>query len=211
MFANLQFESAPVAIGVSAQQLTGHFQTDTADPPRLSGRLPPRRKLSGGRLNQPRHLLRLPGDAPAWFTVKVRGFCRRRMSYRTCTHFPAVPAGFWLTRACRLSSVGFVFAAMLAPSGLMAQPSALVYSANSSADYSTTIAQGSLFVVFGYNLGPATLVQVSSFPLPNVLSGTSVTVTFGSTTLNCPMIYTSSAQVAAIRVLKRFGGSARFT
>ena len=66
------------------------------------------------------------------------------------------------------------------------------------ADYSTTIAQGSLFVVFGYNLGPANLVQVSAFPLPNVLAGTSVTVQSGSTTLNCPMIYTSNAQVAAI-------------
>ena len=90
-------------------------------------------------------------------------------------------------------------------------PPPLVSSANSSASYSTTIAQGSLFVVFGNNLGPASLVQVSAFPLPNILSGTSVTVTSGSTKLNCPMIYTSSAQVAAIRVLKRFGGSARFT
>jgi uncharacterized protein (TIGR03437 family) len=121
------------------------------------------------------------------------------MSYRTCAHFPAVQAGFSPTRACRLLSVGFVFTAMLAPSGLMAQPSALVYSANSSADYSTTIAQGSLFVVFGYNLGPANLVQVSAFPLPDVLSGTSVTVTSGTTTiLNCPMIYSSNTQVAAI-------------
>jgi len=47
-------------------------------------------------------------------------------------------------------------------------------------------------------MGPADLVQVSAFPLPNVLSGTSVTVTSGSTTLNCPMIYTSFGQVAAI-------------
>lgn len=74
----------------------------------------------------------------------------------------------------------------------------VVYSANNSADYSTVIAQGSLFVIFGYSLGPATLAEVSSFPLPNVLAGTSVTVTSGSTTLNCPMIYTSSGQVAAI-------------
>ena len=71
-------------------------------------------------------------------------------------------------------------------------------SANNSADYSTTIAQGSLFVVFGQNLGPANFIQVSAFPLPNVLSGTSVTVTSGTTTLQCPMIYTSSGQIAAI-------------
>jgi uncharacterized protein (TIGR03437 family) len=55
-----------------------------------------------------------------------------------------------------------------------------------------------LFAVFGYYLGPANLVEVSAFPLPNVLSGTSVTVTSGSTTLNCPMIYTLIGQVAAI-------------
>src|SRR5580704_576141 len=90
--------------------------------------------------------------------------------------------------------------ATVAPPGLSAQAQSppFVDSANNSADYSTTIAQGSLFVVFGYYLGPASLVQVSAFPLPNVLAGTSVTVKSGSTTLNCPMIYTSNAQVAAI-------------
>jgi uncharacterized protein (TIGR03437 family) len=77
-------------------------------------------------------------------------------------------------------------------------PPPTVRSANNSADYTTTIAQGSLFVVFGYNLGPANLVQVSAFPLPNTLAGTSVTVSSGPTTLNCPMIYTSAGQVAAI-------------
>ena len=37
------------------------------------------------------------------------------------------------------------------------------------------IAQGSIFIVFGSNLGPANLVQVSSFPLPTSqgLAGTS--------------------------------------
>jgi uncharacterized protein (TIGR03437 family) len=73
-----------------------------------------------------------------------------------------------------------------------------VKSANNSADYSTTIAQGSLFVVFGDSMGPSPLVEVTMFPLPKALSGTSVTVTSGATTLDCPMIYTSNAQVAAI-------------
>ena len=77
-------------------------------------------------------------------------------------------------------------------------PPPFVNSANNSADYSTTIAQGSLFVVFGENLGPAGLVEVSAFPLPKTLAGTSITVTSGSATLDCPMIYTSAAQVAAI-------------
>ncbi len=74
----------------------------------------------------------------------------------------------------------------------------MVISANNSADYSTTLAQGSLFVIFGSSLGPATLAEISAFPLPNVLAGTSVTVTAGSITLDCPMVYTSAGQVAAI-------------
>jgi len=99
-----------------------------------------------------------------------------------------------------ISIFSFVLTTILASPGLSAQsgPPPFVNSANNSADYSATVAQGSLFVVFGYNLGPADLVQVSAFPLPNVLSGTSVTVTSGSTKLDCPMIYTSIGQVAAI-------------
>ena len=48
------------------------------------------------------------------------------------------------------------------------------------------IAQGSIFVVFGQELGPATLVQVSSFPLPTSqgLAGTSIRVTVGGTTVD---------------------------
>jgi uncharacterized protein (TIGR03437 family) len=95
--------------------------------------------------------------------------------------------------------IGFVGLAVLAHFDLRAQSSdPIVFSANNSADYSTTIAQGSLFVVFGFSLGPATLVQVSTFPLPNMLSGTSVTVTSGASTLNYPMVYASNGQVAAI-------------
>src|SRR5437879_2754349 len=62
------------------------------------------------------------------------------------------------------------------------------------------IAQGSLFVIFGAEMGPGSLVQQSGCPLPRTqgLSGTSVQVTVNGTTVNCPMIYTSAGQVAAI-------------
>ena len=93
---------------------------------------------------------------------------------------------------------GFLFLAMLASPVLRAQFPPYVISANNSADYSTTIAQGSLFVLFGDSMGPMPLVQATTFPLNNTLAGTSVTVTSGSTTLNCPMIYTSAGQVAAV-------------
>lgn len=60
------------------------------------------------------------------------------------------------------------------------------------------IAQGSLFVVKGTNLGPATLAIATVFPLPPSIGGTSVTVTVGSTTVNAVMYYSLAAQIAAI-------------
>jgi uncharacterized protein (TIGR03437 family) len=62
------------------------------------------------------------------------------------------------------------------------------------------IAQGSIFVVYGSNLGPANLVDVTALPLPTTagLAGTSITITVGATAVTAPMIYTSAGQVAAI-------------
>src|ERR1700679_4113114 len=70
--------------------------------------------------------------------------------------------------------------------------------AGNAADFSTTIAQGSSFVVVGSSLGPATPVTVSTFPLSNTVSGTSVTITSGLAKLNCPLTYTSQDEVKAI-------------
>ncbi len=60
------------------------------------------------------------------------------------------------------------------------------------------IAQGSLFVVFGSNMGPAALQQISAFPLPATLAGTSLTATVGATSVKPLMVYTSAGQLAAI-------------
>lgn len=62
------------------------------------------------------------------------------------------------------------------------------------------VAQGSIFTVTGSGLGPSTLQQVESYPLPTTqgLGGTSISITSGGATTNCPMIYTSAGQVAAI-------------
>lgn len=61
------------------------------------------------------------------------------------------------------------------------------------------IAQGSIFVIFGNNMGPASLIQAGA-PRPTAagLSGTRVQVTVGATNYDAPMIYTSARQVAAI-------------
>ena len=46
-----------------------------------------------------------------------------------------------------------------------------------------SLAQGSIFTVFGSNMGPAALAQSTSFPLPTDLAGTSVKVTVGGTSI----------------------------
>jgi len=61
-----------------------------------------------------------------------------------------------------------------------------------------SIAQGSIFTIFGSNLGPSQLVQSSSYPLPNQLAGVSVSVTQGSNTLAAIPIVVLNSQVSAI-------------
>ncbi len=62
------------------------------------------------------------------------------------------------------------------------------------------IAQGQIFVLYGTNMGPATIVQPTSLPLPVLLGGTSVKITgIGSGTVyNAPLIYALNTQVAAV-------------
>ena len=74
----------------------------------------------------------------------------------------------------------------------------IIFGAENSASYSVNIAQGSLFVVYGANIGPAQLVQTSSYPVPTQIGGTSISVTSGSTTVPCPMVYAVSGAAAAV-------------
>ena len=59
------------------------------------------------------------------------------------------------------------------------------------------LAQGGIFTVFGYGLGPAAL-QSATFPLPTTLGGTSIKVTAGGVAVDAIMVYTLASQVAAI-------------
>jgi uncharacterized protein (TIGR03437 family) len=61
-----------------------------------------------------------------------------------------------------------------------------------------SIAQGSIFTIFGSNLGPAQYVQSGSFPLANQLSGVSVSVVQGTTTLAAIPVGVVASQVSAI-------------
>jgi uncharacterized protein (TIGR03437 family) len=73
-----------------------------------------------------------------------------------------------------------------------------VTSVANSASYSPVLAQGSIFVAFGYNLAPGQLQQAASYPLPSQISGTSIKISSGGLRLTCPMFYVSYSQVAAV-------------
>jgi len=81
----------------------------------------------------------------------------------------------------------------------LGQPTPFVNSVVNSASYSVhPIAEGSIFTVFGFNLGPSQIVHANSYPLQPLLGGTSINVTAGGRTFNCPMIYSLDVQAAAI-------------
>ena len=59
------------------------------------------------------------------------------------------------------------------------------------------IAQGAIFVIFGKNMGPATLVSASGLPLQTTIpdaSGTSVSISSGGKTVSANMVYSSAGQ-----------------
>jgi uncharacterized protein (TIGR03437 family) len=60
------------------------------------------------------------------------------------------------------------------------------------------IAQGSMFAVFGSNLGPHPLLSASALPLPTALGGTSASITVGGKTVDAPLFYVSVTQLAAV-------------
>ncbi len=73
--------------------------------------------------------------------------------------------------------------------------------ANSKPIGNNNISQGSIIVIFGTGLGPASLIQAGSLPLGTTLpdaNGTGVTVSSGGQTVSAFMVYTFAAQVAAI-------------
>ena len=60
------------------------------------------------------------------------------------------------------------------------------------------IAQGSIFTVFGANMGPATPATANSFPLGTTLANVTLNVIQGSTTVSAIPVYVSASQINAI-------------
>ncbi len=60
------------------------------------------------------------------------------------------------------------------------------------------IARGSIFSIFGTNIGPASAVQVSVFPIQPALNGVSIQVTQGSISVAALPLYVSAGQINAL-------------
>jgi uncharacterized protein (TIGR03437 family) len=97
---------------------------------------------------------------------------------------------------------GVVVVAMLSGSALYGQYRPYVDTVSNSASYMQAdtdgygVAQGSIAVLFGNELGPEQLVQSSGFPLPLTLGGVSITVAVNGASQDVPVVYASSAQTA---------------
>ncbi len=101
--------------------------------------------------------------------------------------------------------IGLALIALGSRSMSRGQPSPVAVTAiTNSASYAPSapeqsgIAQGSLFIVFGYSLGPAQIEQSRSFPLQLRLAGSSVQVQVEGSAVDAIMIYTSANQLAAV-------------
>jgi uncharacterized protein (TIGR03437 family) len=79
--------------------------------------------------------------------------------------------------------------------GSYAVTSALVSQSTVTTD---SVAQGAIFVIFGTNLGGASLAQPSGLPLPTTVANTSIAITSGGKTLPAYIVYTLSTQLAGI-------------
>jgi len=69
---------------------------------------------------------------------------------------------------------------------------------NAVSNRAGVIAQGSIFTIYGTNLGPAARWAAYQFPIPDTVNGVTVTVTQGSTTLKAYLLYVQAAQINAI-------------
>jgi uncharacterized protein (TIGR03437 family) len=108
-------------------------------------------------------------------------------------------------------------AVLSAAFGLIAAAQPVVTGALNTASYavpglpSSGLAQGSMIAIFGRNLGPASIAQASSFPLPATLGGTSAKITSGGQTVDLVMVYSLATQVGAIVPSNTPVGNAQLT
>jgi uncharacterized protein (TIGR03437 family) len=60
------------------------------------------------------------------------------------------------------------------------------------------IAQGSVFDIYGTNIGPAALTKLAGFPIPTIIANTSVQLTVEGTTVDVYLFFVSSGQTVGV-------------
>lgn len=94
--------------------------------------------------------------------------------------------------------------AAFAVMGAWAQPTIAAGGILNNASYEPSgvpngdIAQGSIFVIFGTQLGPPSITYQAGYPLQTTIGGTSIKVTVNGTTVDAIPLYTVAGQVGAI-------------
>src|SRR5579872_1125435 len=107
----------------------------------------------------------------------------------------------------------FLLFGLLSATCYAAQPILYTHGAYNAASYAPfglpngSIARGSIFTIFGENLGPAHSPS-SSLPLATALGDVSVSVTQGGTSTQCFPIYVSASHVSAVMPSSAMAGLA---
>src|SRR5437870_633440 len=100
-----------------------------------------------------------------------------------------------------MSKISLLFLTAAAALPLLAQPTIPPKSILNAAAFQPAgvpgggIARGSMFSIFGKGIGPASPVQVSSFPLPVNLGGVSVKITQGSVSVDAYPVFVIATQI----------------
>jgi uncharacterized protein (TIGR03437 family) len=131
-------------------------------------------------------------NAPTWLTTSSSGNGNGTVNYAVTANTSTSSRNGTITMGDKTFTVTQAGGATV--SGPSINPGGVVNQAN----YRAGIARGSFFSIFGSNLGPATGQQFSQFPIPDTLSGVTVTVTQGSTSVRAYMFFVRSDQINAI-------------
>lgn len=99
-----------------------------------------------------------------------------------------------------MNKARLIFAGLLLTAGMALAQTPTVTQVGNGASYDTRIAQGSIFVVIGTNLGPSTITSAGPVPLQKTLAGTSIKFTpvAGGDAIDAFMFYTLNVQVAGL-------------
>lgn len=101
--------------------------------------------------------------------------------------------GAFILAAVAVAGTAFAQAPSVAPGGIVNH-----YSYALSGLPNADIAQGSIFDIFGTNIGPEALTSFAGFPIPTIIANTSVQVTSGGTTVDVYLFYVYKLQIVGV-------------